>query len=103
MKASTSDCQTLTTDSTRIKVLDFYRGICVMFMLVVHFFYFYGAPDFTKSVIGSSFELLTIWTAASIYLSSLLILLTPNATGRQHITRIALLFVFGYLFILSIC
>ncbi|MBQ0731771.1 MAG: DUF1624 domain-containing protein, partial [Oleispira antarctica] len=69
------------TDSSRIKVLDFYRGVCVMFMLVVHFFYFYGAPEFSKSVIGSSFELLTIWTVATLYLSSVLILLTPNATG----------------------
>jgi hypothetical protein len=72
-----------------------------MFMLIVHFLYFYGAPEFTKSIIGSSFELLTIWTAATIYLSSLLILLTPNATGTQHIKRIVFLFVFGYALILG--
>jgi uncharacterized membrane protein len=110
MKASsTIDSQALSastytdvgTSSPRIKVLDFYRGICVTFMLVVHFFYFYGAPEFTKSVIGSSFELLTIWTVATIYLSSLLILLTPNATGTQHIKRIAFLFVAGYALILG--
>ena len=89
------------TDSSRIKVLDFYRGICVMFMLVVHFFYFYGAPEFSKSVIGSSFELLTIWTVATLYLSSVLILLTPNATGAQHMKRIIFLFVFGYALILG--
>ncbi|MFT4906325.1 MAG: hypothetical protein ACI978_000385 [Oleispira sp.] len=89
------------TDSSRIKVLDFYRGICVMFMLVVHFFYFYGAPEFSKSVIGSSFELLTIWTVATLYLSSVLILLTPNATGAQHMKRIMFLFVFGYALILG--
>lgn len=99
--ASTDHCQTLPSDSSRIKVLDFYRGICVMFMLVVHFFYFYGAPDFTKSVIGSSFELLTIWTVATIYLSAVLILLTPSATGAQHIKRILFLFVFGYALILG--
>ena len=102
MKASsTIDSQTLSTDNSRIQVLDFYRGICVMFMLVVHFFSFYGTPDFTKSVTGSSFELLTIWTVATIYLSSLLILLTPNATGTQHMKRIAFLFVFGYALILG--
>lgn len=102
MKASsTIDSQTLSTDNSRIQVLDFYRGICVMFMLVVHFFSFYGAPEFTKSVTGSSFELLTIWTVATIYLSSLLILLTPNATGTQHMKRIAFLFVFGYALILG--
>ncbi|MFT4765063.1 MAG: putative membrane protein [Oleispira sp.] len=89
------------TDSSRIKVLDFYRGICVMFMLVVHFFYFYGAPEFSKSVIGSSFELLTIWTVATLYLSSVLILLTPNATGAQHMKHIIFLFVFGYALILG--
>lgn len=89
------------TGSSRIKVLDFYRGICVMFMLIVHFLYFYGAPDFTQSIIGSSFELLTIWTAATVYLSSLLILLTPNATGAQHMKRIVFLFVFGYALILG--
>ena len=96
----TEKSQALATSNTRIKVLDFYRGICVMFMLVVHFFYFYGAPEFTKSNIGSSFEMLTIWTAAAIYLSSLLILLTPNATGIQHLKRIIFLFVFGYALIL---
>ena len=102
MKAAPTDhCQTLPSDSSRIKVLDFYRGICVMFMLVVHFFYFYGAPDFTKSVIGSSFELLTIWSVATIYLSAVLILLTPSATGAQHIQRILFLFVFGYALILG--
>ncbi|MFY0640465.1 MAG: DUF1624 domain-containing protein [Bermanella sp.] len=102
MKAAlTNDCQALPTDSSRIKVLDFYRGICVMFMLIVHFLYFYGAPEFTKSIIGSSFELLTIWTVATIYLSSVLILLTPNATGTQHIQRIVFLFVFGYALILG--
>jgi hypothetical protein len=110
MKASsTKDSQTLSTGnhidtctgSSRIKVLDFYRGICVMFMLVVHFFYFYGAPEFSKSVIGSSFELLTIWTVATIYLSSVLILLTPNATGAQHMKRIIFLFVLGYALILG--
>lgn len=91
----------IVTSSSRIRVLDFYRGICVMFMLVVHFFYFYGAEGFTKSFIGLSFELLTIWSAATIYLSSLLILLTPNATGAQHIKRIIFLFVFGYTLILG--
>jgi hypothetical protein len=110
MKASSKkDSQTLSTvthtdsctGNSRIKVLDFYRGICVMFMLVVHFFYFYGAPEFSKSVIGSSFELLTIWTVATIYLSSVLILLTPNATGAQHMKRIIFLFVFGYVLILG--
>lgn len=93
--------QVLATSQSRIKVLDFYRGICVMFMPLVHFFYFYGAADFTKSPIGLSFELLTIWTAATIYLSSGLILLTPNATGAQHIKRIAFLFVVGYALILG--
>ena len=87
--------------SSRIKVLDFYRGICVMFMLIVHFLYFYGAAEFNKSIIGSSFELLTIWTVVTLYLSSLLILLTPNATGTQHIKRIIFLFIFGYALILS--
>lgn len=102
MKASaTKDSHTPSTDHSRIKVLDFYRGICVMFMLIVHFLYFYGAPEFTKSVIGSSFELLTIWTVATLYLSSLLILLTPNATGSQHIKRIAFLFVLGYALIIG--
>lgn len=72
-----------------------------MFMLVVHFFYFYGAADFTQSPIGLSFELLTIWMAATIYLSSGLILLTPNATGTQHIKRITLLFISGYALILG--
>ena len=89
------------SDSSRIKVLDFYRGICVMFMLIVHFLYFYGAPEFTQSVIGSSFELLTIWTVATLYLSSVLILLTPNATGAQHMKRIVFLFIFGYALILG--
>ena len=93
--------QVLANTTSRIKVLDFYRGICVMFMLIVHFFYFYGAPEFTKTPIGLSFELLTIWTAATIYLSSGLILLTPNATGPQHIKRITLLFVAGYALILG--
>jgi len=110
MKApSTKDSQTLSTGTctdthigkSRIKVLDFYRGICVMFMPLVHFFYFYGAPEFSKSVIGSSSELLIIWTVATIYLSSVLILLTPNATGIQHMQRIAFLYVFGYASILG--
>ena len=106
MKASSSkDSQTVSTGTraanSRITVLDFYRGICVTFMLIVHFFYFYGAPGFTKSVIGSSFELLTIWTVATIYLSSVLILLTPNATGAQHIKRIVFLFIAGYALILG--
>ena len=95
------DTQILATSKPRIKVLDFYRGICVMFMPLVHFFYFYGASDFTKSPIGSSFELLMIWTAATIYLSSGLILLTPNATGAQHIKRIVFLFTAGYALILG--
>jgi len=110
MKASSpKDSQTLSigsrtdtrTGSSRIKVLDFYRGICVMFMPLVHFFYFYGAPEFSKSIIGTSVEMLMIWTVATIYLSSLLILLTPNATGAQHIKRIVFLFVFGYALILG--
>ena len=110
MKASSKkDSQALPTGThtdsctgrSRIKVLDFYRGICVMFMLIVHFFYFYGAPEFSKSIIGSSFELLTIWTVVTIYLSSVLILLTPNATGVQHMKRIIFLFAFGYTLILG--
>jgi uncharacterized membrane protein len=99
--SSLNDTQVQDAVNSRIKVLDFYRGICVMFMLVVHFFYFYGAPTFTQSRIGSSFELLTVWTAATIYLSPLLILLTPYATGAQHIKRILALFVCGYLLILG--
>ncbi len=97
----TENSQTLATDNTRIKVLDFYRGIWVMFMPAMHFFYFYGEPNFTDTVIGSSFELLTLWTTAVIYLSSLLILLTPNATGAQHIQRILFLFFGGYALILG--
>lgn len=99
--SSPTDNLTHPSSNSRIKVLDLYRGICVMFMLVVHFFYFYGTPEFTKSVIGSSFELLTIWTAATIYLSPLLVLLTPYATGAQHIKRILVLFVCGYILILG--
>lgn len=97
----TENSQTLATSNTRIKVLDFYRGIWVMFMPAMHFFYFYGEPDFTETVIGSSFELLTLWTTAVIYLASLLILLTPNATGAQHIKRILFLFFGGYALILG--
>lgn len=104
--SSTIDSQTVPTSTnvdarTRSKELDMYRGICVMFMPFVHFFYFYGAPEFSKSVIGSSSELLMIWTVATIYLSSVLILLTPNATGVQHMQRIAFLFVCGYALILG--
>jgi len=93
--------QVLDTSQSRIKVLDFYRGICVMFMPLVHFFYFYGTADFTESPIGLSFELLTIWIAATIYLSSVLILLTPKATGSQNLKRILILFVIGYALILG--
>ncbi|UTW48057.1 heparan-alpha-glucosaminide N-acetyltransferase domain-containing protein [Bacterioplanoides sp. SCSIO 12839] len=95
------NAQVLNAGKSRIKVLDFYRGICVMFMLVVHFFYFYGAPDFTKTAVGLSFELLTIWIAACIYLTSGLILLTPQATGAQHTKRAILLFLGGYAAIIA--
>lgn len=95
------NAQVLNAGKPRIKVLDFYRGICVMFMLVVHFFYFYGAPDFTKTGVGLSFELLTIWIAACIYLTSGLILLTPQTTGAQHTKRAILLFLGGYAAIIA--
>lgn len=95
------NAQMLNAGKSRIKVLDFYRGICVMFMLVVHFFYFYGAPDFTKTAVGLSFELLTIWIAACIYLTSALIMLAPGATGAQHSKRAIILFFSGYALILA--
>ncbi|WP_420589166.1 heparan-alpha-glucosaminide N-acetyltransferase domain-containing protein [Bacterioplanoides sp.] len=95
------NAQVLNAGKSRIKVLDFYRGICVMFMLVVHFFYFYGAPEFSRSPIGLSFELLTIWIAAFIYLTSFMVLLTPSATGQQQLKRAVILFLGGYALILG--
>lgn len=95
------NAQVLNAGKSRIKVLDFYRGICVMFMLVVHFFYFYGAPEFSRSPIGLSFELLTIWIAAFIYLTSVMVLLTPSATGQQQLKRAVILFLAGYALILG--
>ena len=95
------NAQVLNAGKSRIKVLDFYRGICVMFMLVVHFFYFYGAPEFSRSPIGLSFELLTIWIAAFIYLTSVMVLLTPSATGQQQLKRAVILFLGGYALILG--